>query len=377
MRYLLLVFFFTIYLFANAQLNYSPNGLQLGLIEQANEISGDIVLENKSDKKVFLMRADAENGIKVYTSKRTLQPNDTCLLIVSFYPTQEGKFKKQISLIASDSDKPYKLELTGNLQKLVQKNSTTCFYFGSKNRNNVVVNTNPIVITNTPTVRDNSNKLPDVTLSPKTPTTIPDKIIRDSVVKKDEIKGELPVLLYKPNNIIFLVDVSNSMKDSLKFPVMKKSLNLLISHLRNIDRITFLTYADTVKVINEAISGSQKDELYLLVKNLKAGGKTKGNKAILKAQQIAQKHFIENGNNEVILCTDGKFGFYKKDQEQFISNQNNKAIVVSTVGFGSDKEARDNLKEIAKLGKGSFIPVNGKADFESKLLDEVKLRSLK
>jgi Mg-chelatase subunit ChlD len=377
MRALITILFSLFYFLSPAQLGYDYNGLQLGNIAEANEIIGDIVLRNNSGKKVYLMRADAENGVKVFTSKRSLQPNDTCLIVISFYPTQEGKFNKQISLVASDAEKPYKLELTGNLQKLTQKNSTSCFYFGSKNRNNVAANTNPIVVTNTPTLRDNSNKLPDATKTVKTSTIIPEKNKRDSVAITPEINGELPELLYKPNNIIFLVDVSNSMKDSLKFPVMKKALNVLIGHLRDIDKITFLTYADTVKVINEAIAGSQKEELYKLVKELKAGGKTKGNKAILKAQQIAQKNYIVEGNNEVILCTDGKFGFYKKDQEQFLSNQNNKAIIVTTVGFGSDKEAKDNLKDIAKLGKGSFISVNGKGDFERKILDEVKLRSLK
>lgn len=374
----LIIILFSLFCFdSSAQLGYDYTSLQLGNITEANEIIGDIVLQNNSSKKIFLMRADAENGIKVFTSKRTLQPNDTCLLVISFYPTQEGKFKKQISLVASDSDKSYKLELTGNLQKLIQKNSTACFYFGSKNRNNVAVNTNPIVVTNTPTVRDNSNKIPDVTNTIKTPTSIPEKTTRDSVAKKVEVKGELPELLYKPNNIIFLVDVSNSMKDSLKFPVMKKALNVLISHLRDVDKITFLTYADTIKVINEAIPGSQKTELHKLVKELKAGGKTKGNKAILKAQQLAQQHYIVEGNNQVILCTDGKFGFYKKDQEQFLFKQNNKPIIVTTVGFGSDKEAKANLKDIARLGKGSFISVNGKDEFEKKLLEEVKLRSLK
>lgn len=377
MRALICIFFGLSCFLSRSQLNYNNASLQLGNIAEANEILGDIVIQNNSNKKMFLMRADAENGLKVFASKRSLLPNDTCLLVISFFPTQEGKFKKQISLVTSDSENPYKLELTGNLQKLIQKNSTSCFYFGSKNRNNVSANTNPIVVTNTPTVRDNSNKLPDATVTIKTPTTIPEKTKRDSVVKKSETKGELPELLYKPNNIIFLVDVSNSMKDSLKFPAMKKALNVLIGHLREIDKVTFLTYADTVRVVNEVITGNQKTELYKLVKELKAGGKTKGNKAILKAQQIAQQHFIAEGNNEIILCTDGKFGFYKKDQEQFLSNQKDKTIIVSTVGFGSDKEAKENLKDIAKLGKGSFISVNGKSDFESKLLDEVKLRSLK
>ncbi len=377
MRAFISIFFGLSCFLSIAQLDYNSASLQLGNIAEANEIVGDIVLQNNSNNKVFLMRADAENGLKVFASKRSLLPYDTCLLVISFFPTEEGKFKKQISLVTSDSEKPYKLELTGNLRKLIQKNSTSCFYFGSKNRNNVSANTNPIVVTNTPAVRDNSNKLPDATVTTKTPTAVTVKTKRDSVIKKSETKGELPELLYKPNNIIFLVDVSNSMKDSLKFPVMKKALNVLIGHLREIDKITFLTYADTVRVVNEAIAGNKKPELYKLVKELKAGGKTKGNKAILKAQQIAQQHFIAEGNNEIILCTDGKFGFYKKDQEHFLSNQKDKSIIVSTVGFGSDKEAKENLKDIAKLGKGSFISVNGKSDFESKLLDEVKLRSLK
>ena len=84
MRALITILFSLFYFLSSAQLGYDYNGLQLGNIAEANEIIGDIVLRNNSGKKVYLMRADAENGVKVFTSKRSLQPNDTCLIVISF-----------------------------------------------------------------------------------------------------------------------------------------------------------------------------------------------------------------------------------------------------------------------------------------------------
>ena len=187
--------------------------------------------------------------------------------------------------------------------------------------------------------------------------------------------NELSLLEYKPNNILFLVDVSSSMKDSLKFPVMKKALHILIDAVRDVDKITFVTYADSVRVIKENISGSDKTSLHTLVNNLKAKGLTKGNKAILYSQTIAQKHYITEGNNQIFLVTDGEFRFFPEDQKKWYTNQNSKKIILSTVAFGSDKEALHNLKEIAEIGEGSFIHIKHKNSDEEKLLNEVKKRS--
>ena len=197
------------------------------------------------------------------------------------------------------------------------------------------------------------------------------------MIIKEADTNELSLIEYKPNNILFLVDVSSSMKDSLKLPLMKVALHTLIDAVREVDVITLVTYADSVKIIKEGVKGSDKKELHKLVDELKAKGLTKGNKAILFSQQLAQKHFIPEGNNQIIMATDGKFRFYSEDYSLWNQKQLDKKIVLSTVAFGIDKEAMKNLKEIAEKGEGSYIHIKKRHGSEDKLLEEIKSRSKK
>lgn len=370
-RIILLVLFFSS---AQAQLILNEH-TDLGIIPEAYEIKGDIVIKNESPKKIFLMRADADKGVKIFTSKKTLIPNDTCLLTISFLPEEKGKFKKNIKLIASDKDKPYELSLSGTLNALKQNDKTACFYFGSRKNSNVKIKDEPIVVTEPKEPRDVSNRIPDHSSEPITVKTKTIEPVETKILKDENDPKKLSSLEYKPNNIVFLIDVSNSMKDSLKLPLMKNALYTLIDAVRDIDRITLLTYADTIKIIREAASGSNKQELKEIVSSLKARGLTKGNKAILRSQAIAQKHFIAEGNNQLIMATDGKFRFYSEDQKKWNEAQGDKKIILTTVAFGDDRDAMKNLKEIAKIGEGSFINIKKKNGSEEKLLEEIKSRS--
>lgn len=368
--------FFLFFLFISSlcfgQLQFSNQETDLGTIAEASEIKGDIVLKNGSEKKVFLMRADADKGIKVYVSKKTLQPNDTCLMIISFTPEAKGFFRKKINLIVSDQAKPYEVSLSGSILNVKADNTTACFYFGSRNKNNTTVKTEAIVIPDTKQVRDNSNKMPDnTTQAPLQKNEPPKKNV------PEEKQNNFSEARYKPNNILFLVDVSTSMKDSLKLPLMKRALHVLINNVRAIDTISFITYATKVVILQEAVSGANKQTLHALVDSLKAKGGTSGTKAILQSQQVAQKHFIVSGNNQIFLATDGKFKF---DNEHFAiwkDNQKDKKIIISTVAFGNEKEALKNLKDIARKGDGSFIHIKTREGSDEKLLNEIKERSLK
>jgi hypothetical protein len=370
--FILFCFLFTCF-FLKGQLTFSSEQLSLGNITEAYEIKGDIILKNSGEKKLFLMRADADKGLKVFATKKTLLPNDTCLLIISFIPESKGKFNKRIELITSDKATPYQLNLTGNLAQLKTDDKLACFYFGNRKNRNVKINTEPIVVTESKTPRDVSNRMPDNSSEP---------IVTYTPDVEEEIKKNLPnenpeglsILEYKPNNILFLVDVSNSMKDSLKLPLMKTALHILINAMRDIDKITFVTYADSLKIIQQGVTGSDKKLLHELVNNLTARGLTKGNKAILASQKIVQQHYIAEGNNQILLATDGKFRFYPDDQKKWSLSQQIKPVTLSTVAFGNDKEAMNNLKEISQIGGGSFVHIK-KSTFSEKLLEEIKFRS--
>lgn len=362
-----------------AQLIFSEQKIDLGSIEEAYELKGDIVITNTSSKKIFLMRADAERGVKIYTSKKTLLPGDTCLLGISFIPEENGKFGKQIRLVSSDKETPYLLTLSGNIKHVKVNDRMACVYFGKRKPPTSTVKTEAIVVPENKTQRDNSNKLPG---SDPTPELKPIK--NTSTGKTDPPKPSSPEnsantrlteAEYKPNNILFLVDVSSSMRDSLKLPLMKLALHKLIDEVRNIDTITLVTYAYKVTVLKEAVSGADKKTLHALVDSLKAKGMTAGKTAILFSQQFSQKHFIQDGNNQIIIATDGKFKFEREDYLKWKEKQGDKKIILSTVAFGNEKEALKNLKDIASKGDGSFIHIKTKSGCEVQLLNEIKERS--
>jgi Mg-chelatase subunit ChlD len=358
----------------HAQLRFTQQDTDLGNIAEAFEIVGDVVIRNDGEKKIFLLRADADKGLKVFTSKKTLLPGDTALLIISFIPQSSGKFNKNISLISSDQSKPYRLSVSGNLLKLKADDKLACFYFGNRRSSTIKTKEEPIAVQDPISPRDISNKIPDVPSVPP-PTYSPVITFSEKEEPVAQNPDELSKVNYRPNNILFLVDVSSSMRDSLKLPLMKEALYTLIAAIRDIDKVTFVTYADSVRIISEGVSGAEKERLNEIVKSLKAKGMTKGKKAILKSQEVAQKHFIADGNNQIIMASDGKFLFTEKDQNLWQNNQGSRQIILSTVAFGDEKEALKNLKEIAGNCGGSFIHVKKRNGSRDKLLDEIKLRS--
>ena len=368
-----ILLFITLFSYSGkAQLLFTEQFTDLDKIAEASEIKGDVIIKNNSEKKIFLLRADAESGIKIYASKKTLLPNDTTLLVISFIPKVNGKFKKKISLVSSVSEKPHLLELSGDILKVVVDDKQACFYFGSRRNSNVKIKEGAIVVKESNEPRDNSNKIPD---NSTPPTALPDSLkLKKPLINQNE-NTELSVLEYKPNNILFLVDVSGSMKDSLKLPLMKNAIYTLIDAVRNVDRITLVTYSDSAKVLCEGVAGDNKELLKKMVKALKTKGYTKGNKAILKSQELAQQHYIEGGNNQIILATDGIFIFHSENQKKWRERQKDKKIILSTVAFGDDKTALKNLKDISKIGEGSFIHIKNRGGSKEQLLNEIKMRS--
>jgi Mg-chelatase subunit ChlD len=323
------------------------------------------------------LRADADAGVKVYTSKKTILPGDTASLVISFEPSQAGSFRRNIRLVSSDQAAPYELRLSGNIEKLAVNNKTACYYFGSAAPRGIRT---PQAVPNLPDTarRDNSNRMPDNSSVPAPPVSAgpgpASKPGNKPVAPQPEQNIILPENEYRPNNILFLVDVSGSMRDSLKLPLMKLALHTLIDAVRNVDSVTFVTYSDTVKIISESVSGAQKAKLHNVVDGLKARGMTKGRTAILISQSVAQKHFIRGGNNQIIMATDGKFRFEDEDHRRWKDKQGEKKIVLSTVAFGSDKEALRTLKAISRRTGGSFIRINSRGE-DKALLDEIRERS--
>ncbi|MGE0567336.1 MAG: VWA domain-containing protein [Bacteroidia bacterium] len=376
MKRLLFFFISNVNLFLMAQISYSESVIDMGIIESAYEIKADITIKNNGDKKAYLLKADTERETKVFASKKTLMPGDTALLVISFIPESEGTFNQKIQLFVSTKFEADIIQITGKLKELKTDNKMACFYFGKSNKTNenskvaVIPGTKkePEVVTNTPTI------VPSKTITPASESTITIASNTISNTKKEKTTL-LPEEQYKPNNLLFLVDVSNSMKDSLKLPLMIKSLHFLIDHLREVDKITFVVYANETKVLLNGVSGKEKALLHKTVDSLKAGGMTKGRQAIMTSEDILLKNYIEGGNNQLLLVTDGKFPFYESDEKLFIQKQINQPVKMSAIGFGKDKDALKNLKSIAKKGKGNFIHVKKSSQINEQIMDEIKSQS--
>ncbi|MEM7575695.1 MAG: VWA domain-containing protein [Bacteroidota bacterium] len=183
---------------------------------------------------------------------------------------------------------------------------------------------------------------------------------------------ELTVDQYRPNNLVFLIDRSASMRPGNKLPLLQLSLKRLIGELRNIDRLTLISFADTASINFSAQGVTQKDSLYHLIDEFVATGRTKANQGLQLAYDYTEQQFVEDGNNEIILVTDGLFRLSTQDHQRI---QSNPRIVLSTVGLGSNRQALAQLQEMAAGANGSFIHIRNAETGTEALLEEVKARS--
>jgi len=183
--------------------------------------------------------------------------------------------------------------------------------------------------------------------------------------------------IYKPNNIVFLIDISGSMKEPDKLPLLKQSMVKLMEPIRAIDKITIVTYGTDVRIAVPTVSGNEKKRVLDLIDTLKASGLTAGSKGIQTAYTIANEQFISGGNNQVILATDGAFRVNVKDRKMVeqSSKNANQTTILSVIAFSCKPDALKMLGELTKHGAGSLIQVNNSNQAENALLDEIKNRS--
>lgn len=345
---------------------------EYGDLENIYTLKSEFIIANKGSKKLYLLRADADKEIKILAHKKTIATDDTTLIEVFFQPTKTGKFSKQIKLITSADAEPFVLEIQGNIKSLKADDKTACYYFKKPHKTH-----NPTTAVIDFPVATNSQK----PFTPKDTTpfivdttneTVAETPLANFPVMQDE---SLNRIKYKPNNIVFLLDVSRSMRDSSKLPLLKKSILAMIDNLRDIDKISIITYADSILLKCEAYSGTEREQLKQTLDPLYAKGYTRGAKAILFSLDIALKNYIDVGNNQLFLATDGKFTFSEAYQKEWMKKTMGKDVVLSVVALGKDEEAMKNLQNIALIGKGSFIKIQNFERDKNLLLDEIKLRS--
>lgn len=185
---------------------------------------------------------------------------------------------------------------------------------------------------------------------------------------------------YKANNIVFLIDVSKSMEDAGKMTLLKESMKRLTDVLREIDKVTLIVYSSKASVLLPSISSDNKAEIYKAIESLETGGGTRGVQGIETAYKWIDNNYIKQGNNQIILATDGEFKNSTnelKDLNSLIRKQLKKGINLSVVGFGQDETAAKLMKRLAYSGKGRYINIKSSVDAEEVLVDEIKTNSYK
>ncbi len=219
---------------------------------------------------------------------------------------------------------------------------------------------------------------PDIITESETSKDTVSTIENNSKNDNELLNTELPIEKFAYNNIVFLIDVSSSMSLPDRLPLLKKSMQVLINQLRSVDRVSVITYASNAMVVYPSKPVTDKEELVKLIESLVANGSTSADKGLKLAYDIVTEHYINDGNNQLIIATDGVFALKDKDLNLFKGGAaKNQPLTVSVIGFGKNKDAQKSLKEISKQFHGSYIHITNADEADRALLDEIKRNSRK
>jgi Ca-activated chloride channel family protein len=177
-----------------------------------------------------------------------------------------------------------------------------------------------------------------------------------------------------PANLVFLVDVSGSMGDAAKLPLVKSSLRTLAEQLRPRDRVAVVTYAGASGIALPSMTGDRKGEIVSAVERLQPGGSTNGASGIQLAYRVAEENFIRGGSNRVILATDGDFNVgVTSDTElvKLIEEKRKGGVFLSVLGFGSGNYNESMMEKLADKGNGNFAYIDTHAEAEKALGQQV------
>jgi len=176
-----------------------------------------------------------------------------------------------------------------------------------------------------------------------------------------------------PSNLVFLIDVSGSMMEPNKLPLVKTSFKMLVDQLRPIDHVAIVTYAGYVSVPLESTKADDKQKIKDAIDGLGAGGSTAGAAGILMAYKIAKDNFLKHGNNRIILATDGDFNVgpsSDKDMEQIIGDESKSRVSLSILGFGMGNYKDSKMELLADKGHGNYAYIDNITEATKSMVNE-------
>ncbi|HKO56025.1 MAG TPA: VWA domain-containing protein [Thermoanaerobaculia bacterium] len=177
-----------------------------------------------------------------------------------------------------------------------------------------------------------------------------------------------------PSNLVFLVDVSGSMQSPDKLPLVKESLHLLVEQMRPKDRVAIVVYAGAAGLVLSSTPGSDKAEISRAIDELQAGGSTAGGEGIRLAYDVAKENFQRNGNNRVILATDGDFNVGTTSDgelQQLIEEKRRDGVFLTVLGFGTGNVKDSKMELLADKGNGNYAYIDSIGEARKTLVHEM------
>ncbi len=188
-------------------------------------------------------------------------------------------------------------------------------------------------------------------------------------LKSKEIKKDnLP-----PSNLVFLIDVSGSMNSTNKLPLLKSSFRLLVNELRPEDRVSIVVYAGAAGLVLEPTTGDNKKKILEALDKLQAGGSTAGGAGLKLAYKTAKEYYQKQGNNRIILATDGDFNVGQSSNssmEDLVEEERKNGIYMTVLGFGMGNYKDDRMEIIADKGNGNYAYIDNLQEAQKTLVSE-------
>ena len=184
---------------------------------------------------------------------------------------------------------------------------------------------------------------------------------------------EIPVDNLPPSNMVFLIDVSGSMNESNKLPLVQASLNMLVDQLREKDKVAIVVYAGNAGLVLPSTNGINKIKIKEAINDLEAGGSTAGGEGIQLAYKVAKDNFIKEGNNRIILATDGDFNVgVSSDDElvRLIENERKAGVFLSVLGYGMGNYKDNKMQQLADKGNGNHSYIDNINEAKKVLVNE-------
>ncbi len=177
-----------------------------------------------------------------------------------------------------------------------------------------------------------------------------------------------------PSNLVFLLDVSGSMRPENKLPLLKSAFALLVDQLRPQDRVAIVVYAGAAGLVLESTPGDRKGKILAALGDLEAGGSTAGGQGLRLAYDVAREHHIDGGNNRIILATDGDFNVGPSSDAEMvrlIEKKREGGTFLTVLGFGTGNLKDSKMEQIADHGNGNFHYVDGLLEARKVLVEEM------